>query len=250
MNEGFDQPNVEAPSGQPDSSPQTPAFDPQAFDAKLKMFGPDWNLQNWEEKLSKTRSDLGEKGRKLTEMEQQHAPLKPLIEALKDDNFRAHMHSSVASYYDNREPTGGMQQHGMTAETFDPLAQVVNNQDIQLRTMQIDRELDKMESAGFPMDQVHRDTVIERCLRTRWGSARDNYMAEYGDQLIAEREKAAIASTAQALQKNAGAYRNAPTRTPLSPSGGVNVAEMSPSQFSAHAIKRANEMIGEMGGFE
>jgi hypothetical protein len=247
MNEGFDQPNVDASGTESVPSPQTPAFDPQAFEAKLKMFGPDWSLQNWEEKLSKTRSDLGEKGRRLAEMEQEHAPLKPLVEAMKDQNFRAHMHSSVASYYDNQQPQAPQQ---FSADTFDPLAQLVNNQDIQLRTMQIDRELDKLESSGFPMDQARRDTVIERCLRTRWGSARDNYMAEFGDQLIADREKAAIANTAAALQKNAGAYKNAPTRTPMSPSGGVNVATMTPAQFSAYAQKRANEIIGEAGGYE
>lgn len=250
--EGLDQPNVEAsPEGQ--ALPQTPAFDPNAFEQKLKMFGPDWNLQNWEEKLSRTRSDLGEKGRKLAEMEQQYKPVEPLMNALKDTpGLREHLHSSVASFYDSQSPGGYSQspQNQISQDAFDPLAQVVNTQSIQLRTMQIERELDKLENSGFPMDQVRRDTVIERCLKTGWGSARDNYMAEFGDQLIAEREKAAIASTAQALQKNSGAYRSAPTRTPMAPSGGVNVAALSPSQFSAFALKRADEIIKEAGGYE
>lgn len=234
------EPAPQAPEAAPDG---TPSFDPKAFEDSLKIFGPDWNLSNYQEKLRETRKQIHEKGMELSRLKTQYGEVEPLIKAKNEDPGLAKaLHDAVAGYYDQ-------QQAGPYAnpalQTFDPVAQHLRQQDIELRTMKIERDLDRLESAGFELDPEKREVILTKMLETPGiGTAKDYYMMTYGDELIAKAARNATQATAEAIKKNNNAYKPTSTRTAApAPSKGGYRAGMSEAEFSEVAARRAAELL-------
>jgi hypothetical protein len=249
-------PSEPAPAQVADSTPASdgsPSFDVKAFEARLKKFGPDWTLDNWESKLAETRKTLGKQGRELAEFKQKYERLAPFDAAMQNEHgFREAVGEAVREFYAQRQPESfqpagyGYQPTPAPLAPYDPVVQRLDSVETQLRTERIQKELSELQSKGYPLDEDMADSVTSAVLNSKWGSARDHYMALYGEQVIAWKAEQAAKAAAEAIQKNNATYSPAPTRTAGPPTAAPDLSKMSKDEYDAYARNRWAEVLGKV----
>jgi hypothetical protein len=231
-------------AGAPPSMPndQPPVFDPVAFETQLKSIGPDWTLTNFTTKAKRLHQSNSDLGRKYSEVEKEANRFKPLSEAMRDDRFTDHMRQSMNAYFEQNAGAGYVPQ-GLS-DTLDPMRQEVQETKIALRTMQIERDLDRLEGSGFDIkDPDRREALADKMINTGL-NARDSYMILFGEEDMRNREQSAVTKTAQTIRKNNASY------TPL---GSRTVAPQAPkldprTMTEQQAIAKTEEILARMRG--
>jgi hypothetical protein len=258
VNPAVDNPSQSAPAptaGDPTPAPEgSPSFDVSAFESKLKKFGPDWSLDNWETKLSETRRTLGKQGRELAEIKTKYQEVEPFVNAMRGEHgFREHVGEAVRQFYAGQAGTPVEsfqgQYQGFTPAPlapFDPMVQRLNSVETELRTEKINRELEDLKAKGYPLDEDMADAVTSNVLNSRFGSARDHYMMLYGEQVAEYRAQQAAKAAAEAIQKNNASYSPAPSRSAAPAAAVPDVASMSEAEYQAYANRRWSEVLGKL----
>jgi hypothetical protein len=127
--------------------------------------------------------------------------------------------------------------------TFDPINRRLDQVETQLTVQRIDSELDSMVSRGFPMNTEMRDEIARHMLDNRWGTAEQNYMALFGQQLMELRAQEAARAATEAIKVNNNAYTQGVPRS-VPTTGTVDMSTMSASDAIEYRKRRVAEILG------
>lgn len=228
------------------TAPEPPAFDPASLEAEIKSFAPDWTLQDLPSRLRKLHQSNSELGRKYKEAETKANRFAPLEREMENPAFNTFMQEKLQEYYAAQaQQYGGYGTPQPLMQAFDPVMQQVQQQNIELRSLKIERDLDRLESSGFDIkDEARREALASKMIGSPDLTARDAYMILFAEDDMRNRERQAVTNTAQTIQKNNNAYKQIGTRT----------AAPQPTKFDAKTatkeqmIARTEEILAAMRG--